>query len=538
MPKEGEHISLYPRLIDIPVEHLVKEKIHQDYFLMNGKLYPWNGRLQNVYSPILINENDEYSKYLIGSYPLMDGESAMSALKAAEHAFDNGKGVWPSMTFEQRLDYLIDFYERLKSKKREIVKLLMWEIGKPLAEAEKEFNRTIQNMEDTFEELKKLDRDASEFINEGGITAQIRRTPLGVVLCMGPFNFPLNEAFATLIPALMMGNTIVFKPPKHGVLLHEPLLDLFRICFPKGVVNTIYGEGEEVVKPILKSGNINVLAFVGNSDVANKLRSYHPRPNRLTEVYGLEAKNPGIVLHDADLDFSVTECLKGALTFNGQRCTALKILFVHTSLVDSFLEKLKLQLAQVKVGMPWEKDVVITPLPEDKKTDYLADLVNDARSKGASVINIHGGNSEQTIFFPTALYPVNEHMKIYHEEQFGPVIPIVPYNDIEEPLRYIENSKYGQQVSIFGNDQEVIADLITPLLNQTARVNINSLCQRGPDSLPFTGRKDSAKATLSISDALNVFSLRSVLAAKKSAGNQKILHEAIYSGQTSCLTNN
>ena len=529
MPTEEESSSLFPRIIDIPSEHLLNEKIHQNYFLMDGQFYYWKGDRQEVYSPVLTDENGEFKRFFIGSYPLMDEDTALNALHSALEAYNNGRGEWPAMSIEQRLDYLIDFFERLKGKKVEIVKRLMWEIGKPLKEAEKEFDRTIRNIDETFEELKKLDRDSSEFTQEDGIIAQVYRTPLGVVLCMGPFNYPLNESFATLIPSLMMGNAIVFKPPKHGVLLHEPLLSLFKDCFPPGVVNTIYGAGEKVVAPILKSGKVNALAFIGNSQVANILKSHHPKPNRLTEVYGMEAKNPGIVLHDADLDFSVKECLKGALTFNGQRCTALKILFVHTSLIDSFLEQLKLQLAQVKVGMPWEEEAVITPLPEEHKTDYLSDLVKDAKAHGASVVNKNGGSSEATLFFPTVLYPVNEHMKIYHEEQFGPVIPIVPYNDIEEPLRYIENSKYGQQVSIFGNDQEVIADLITPLINQTARVNINSLCQRGPDSLPFTGRKDSAKSTLSTSDALRVFSLRSVVATKDSECNPELLYKS-YTG--------
>jgi glyceraldehyde-3-phosphate dehydrogenase (NADP+) len=536
MSTEGESNRLFPRIIDIPEEHFLKEEIHQNYFLMDGMICPWNGNREYVYSPVLTGENGEFNRALIGSYPLMDENAAINILNAAEEAFDHGRGEWPTMNIERRLNYLVGFFNRFKSKEEEIVKLLMWEIGKPLEEAKKEFDRTIQNIDDTIEELKNLHKESLEYTREAGIIAQVRRTPLGVVLCMGPFNYPLNETFATLIPALMMGNTVVFKPPKHGVLLHEPLLGVFRDSFPDGVVNTIYGEGEKVVKPILKSGKIDVLAFIGNSTVANILRSYHPKPNRLTEVYGLEAKNPGIVLHDADLDFCIDECLKGALTFNGQRCTALKILFVHSSIINSYLKKIKTQLAQLKVGMPWVKDVTITPMPEDNKIEYLTDLVEDAQRHGASIINEQGGWSEETVFYPTVLYPVNEKMKIYHEEQFGPVIPIVPYNDIEEPLRYIENSKYGQQVSIFGNDQEAIGDLITPLLNQTARVNINSLCQRGPDSLPFTGRKDSAKSTLSTTDALRVFSLRSVVAAKGSGCNPEIFSEIVNTGKSSLST--
>jgi len=536
MSKEEEIFDIFPAKEDIPEAYFFDEIIDQDFFLVNGELRKWQGEQQQVYSPVFMKTKGESYSALIGKYPLMDKETAMTALRAAEESFDNGKGEWATMKLKDRINYLIDFLKRFQKKKDELVRLLMWEIGKPEQESIKEFNRTVSNISDTIEELKRLDSDSSQFNTEENIVAQIKRTPLGIVLCMGPFNFPLNETFATLIPALMMGNSIVFKPPKHGVLLHEPLLKLFKECFPKGVINTIYGRGEEVVAPILKSGKVNVLAFIGSSQVANILRAYHPKPNRLNEVYGLEAKNPGIVLEDADLDFSVNECFKGALTFNGQRCTALKILFVHSSLIDKFLEKLNKKMDNIRFGMPWEKDVMITPLPEDAKVEYLSGLLKDAQKHGASIINKNGGKTDKTFFYPAALYPVNDKMKIYHEEQFGPVVPIVSFNSVEEPLQYIQKSNYGQQVSIFGKNPDTIGSLIDPLVNQTARVNINSLCQRGPDTLPFTGRKDSAKSTLSVFDALRVFSMRSVVAGQNTEDNKELISDIATGGRSNFLS--
>ena len=146
-----------------------------------------------------------------------------------------------------------------------------------------------------------------------GVIGQIRRGPLGVVLCMGPFNYPLNETFTTLIPALIMGNAVIFKPPRLGVLLHHPLLEAFRDAFPTGVVNTVYGDGAKVIGPLMQSGKIDVLAFIGSSRVADLLRQQHPRPHRLRCVLGLEAKNAGLILPDADLDLTVKECLTGNL---------------------------------------------------------------------------------------------------------------------------------------------------------------------------------------------------------------------------------
>src|SRR5213075_591943 len=122
-----------------------------------------------------------------------------------------------------------------------------------------------------------LDNGSSRFEIAEGTIGQIRRTPLGVVLCMGPYNYPLNETFATLIPALLMGNTVVFKPPQYGTLLFTPLLEAFRSAFPPGVINTVYAPGAVVVPRMLASGKVNVLALIGSSKVADHLKSEERR---------------------------------------------------------------------------------------------------------------------------------------------------------------------------------------------------------------------------------------------------------------------
>jgi glyceraldehyde-3-phosphate dehydrogenase (NADP+) len=127
-------------------------------------------------------------------------------------------------------------------------------------------------------------------------------------------------------------------------------------------------------------------------------------------------------------------------------------------------------------------------------------------------------------------------MRIWHEEQFGPVIPVVPFDDLEEPIRYITESTYGQQVSPFGSDPDQLARLVDPLVNQVCRVNLNSQCQRGPDTFPFTGRKDSAEGTLSVSDALRAFSIRTLVAAKETEENKRIFTEILRERKSSFLS--
>lgn len=491
------------------------EPLHQKRYLVDGQLLEWSGECQEVVSPI--------GPSTIGSYPLLTATESTAALQAAVKAYDHGRGQWPTMSVGERIERLEDFTFRMKERREEVVRLLMWEIGKNLPDSLKEFDRTVDFIRATIDALKELDRASSRFVLEEGIMAQVRRAPLGTVLCMGPYNYPLNETYATLIPALLMGNTVVFKPPKYGVLLHEPLLAAFQAAFPPGVVNTVYGDGARTIGPLMESGLVDVLAFIGSTRVANLLKKQHPHPNRLRSVLGLGAKNPAIVLADADLDLTVRECLLGSLSFNGQRCTALKLLFVHQDLVEEFVQRLAAGVEALKCGLPWEDGVQITPLPEGGKPAYLAELVQDARSKGARVVNSDGGKADGALFRPAVLYPVDASMRVYQEEQFGPVVPVVPFRELDEPIGYMVASHYGQQISLFGQDPETMARLIDPLVNQVCRVNLNCQCQRGPDMLPFTGRKDSAEGTLSISDALRVFSIRTLVAAKQTPASKAML---------------
>jgi glyceraldehyde-3-phosphate dehydrogenase (NADP+) len=529
--------NIFPTISEVPHELLKALPFLQSGYLINGGIRIWGGPCQDVYSPVWVNFDETSPKpYLIGSYPLLSENEALRALDAAMTAYDHGRGEWPTLSVAERIHHMERFVFRMLERKDRIVQLLMWEVGKSLKDSIKEFDRTILYINNTIDALKDLDRVSSRFVIEEGIIGQIRRAPMGVVLCMGPFNYPLNETFTTLIPALIMGNTVILKPPKHGALLYAPLLDVFCEEFPKGVVNIIYGEGRSVIPPLMRSGNIHVLALIGNSATANALKKLHPKPNRLRCVLGLEAKNPAIILKDADLDLTVQECLMGCLSFNGQRCTALKILFVASDIQEEFIRRFSEAIFKAPKGVPWLADVLITPVAEKGKTAYLQGLVEDARALGAGVVNQGGGSVNGSFFYPAVLYPVNEKMRIYREEQFGPVIPILSFNDINEPIAYMIDSFYGQQVSIFGSDPDAIAALIDPLVNQVCRVNINSQCQRGPDTFPFAGRKDSAEGTLSVSDALRVFSIRTLVAAKQTSLNKEIITRIVRNHQSKFLS--
>lgn len=528
--------NLFPTQAEIPSNYTIGKPVEQREYLINGETKVWDGKLNPVMSPVFIENNGKHEQAIIGSTPLLTEKEAMQALDAAANAYDRGEGQWPTLGVEGRIAHVEEFLKKMRAQRDEVVKFLMWEIGKPLKDSEKEFDRTCDYIVDTIKTLKDLDRNSAKLVEEQGFVAQIRRVPLGVALCMGPFNYPLNETFSTLIPALIMGNTVVFKPAKYGVLLIRPLLEAFRTSFPPGVINIIYGRRRETVGALMESGSIDVFAFIGTNKGANDLKKLHPKLHRLKAILGLDAKNPAIVLPDADIDNAVKECIAGSLSFNGQRCTALKILLVHKSILKTFIYKFTAEIKTLKTGMPWTEGVSLTPLPEPGKVEYLKELVEDAKKHGAKVINEHGGETLESFFYPAVLHPINDKMRVYSEEQFGPVIPIMAYDHIDEAINYVVNSNFGQQASIFGTDSRQIAKLMDAFSNQVGRINLNAQCQRGPDSFPFNGRKDSAEGTLSVSDALRVFSIRTLVATKASDSNKQIISTIIKNRDSAFLS--
>jgi glyceraldehyde-3-phosphate dehydrogenase (NADP+) len=537
MKTAAQLTALFPRESEIPGDCRILAPIHQRAILINGEMRIWKGETRTVHSPVCVQAEDGTLSHVeLGSVPVTGTVEADAALAAAMAAYDHGRGDWPNLSVAERIACVGDFTNQIVARRREIVNLIMWEIGKSLADSQKEFDRTIDYIRATVEELKRLDNSNSRFEIVDGTIAQIRRSPVGIALCMGPYNYPMNETFSTLIPALIMGNVVLFKPPRFGVLLYYPMLEAFRSAFPPGVINIVYGQGHVVVPHIMGSGQVNVLALIGSSQVADQLKKSHPKTNRLRAILGLGAKNAAIIMADADIELTVKECITGSLSFNGQRCTAIKMILVHQPIAEVFLRRFCEEVGKLSIGMPWEAGVMLTPLPEMEMVAYMNECIADAQSKGARVINPGGGTTVETLFYPAVLFPVREGMKLYREEQFGPIIPVASFEDIETPLDYVITSDHGQQVSIFGSDPGQIASLVDTLVNQVCRVNINCQCQRGPDVFPFVGRKDSAEGTLSVHDALRAFSIRTMVAAKQTEASKKLL-DAIVLGNKSNFIN-
>jgi acyl-CoA reductase-like NAD-dependent aldehyde dehydrogenase len=492
--------------------------------LVDGKLSRWDGPSQAIRSAVC--SRDAAGRLVpieLGPAALATAAEGRAAVEAASRAWAGGRGGWPRASVEERIQCTEEFLRRARPLREAVARELMWEVGKPWADCLTEFDRTAQYVEETIETLRRLERESGPAVGASGFSARIRRAPLGVALCLGPYNYAVNEVYTTVVPALIMGNPVVVKTPRYGIRANALLAPALAESFPRGVVNLVTGHGPTVVGPMLECGLVDVLALIGSAKTASVLLRQHPRPYRLRTILGMGAKNPAIVLRDADLDAAAAEIVSGSLTFNGQRCTAIKHVLVDRSVAEALVARLADRIAGLKLGMPWEEGVVITPLPDPEHPGFLGGLVRDAVHKGARVLNPGGGESAATLFRPALVHPVGPDALLFRTEQFGPIVPVSVFDEPDEALAAVESSDVGQQASIFGRDRATLGRLVDHLANLVCRINLNTQCRRGPDVYPFTGRKDSAVGTLSVYDALRSFSIRSMVAVK--AGEATLLDE-------------
>lgn len=196
------------------------------------------------------------------------------------------------------------------------------------------------------------------------------------------------------------------------------------------------------------------------------------------------------------------------------------------AVADSLKVKLLSCIEGLKVGLPWEAGVKITPLPEPAKPAYLEGLLADAVEKGANIINAGtgGGNQAGALCTPAVVFPVSPSMRIFTEEQFGPIVPMATFTDVVAVHKAARDSWNGQQAAIFTKDPQAAAPLVDMLSSIVGRINLNSQCSRGPDVFPFSGRRSSAMGTMSVTEALRAFSVEVIVAFPENSVNKTLAH--------------
>ncbi|CAG5618916.1 NADP-dependent glyceraldehyde-3-phosphate dehydrogenase [Streptococcus pneumoniae] len=443
--------------------------------LVNGK---WKSSEQEItiYSPI--NQEE------LGTFPAMTQTEADEAMQAARAALP----AWRALSAVERAAYLHKTAAILERDKEEIGTILAKEVAKGIKAAIGEVVRTADLIRYAAEEGLRITGQAME---GGGFEAAsknklavVRREPVGIVLAIAPFNYPVNLSASKIAPALIAGNVVMFKPPTQGSISGLLLAKAFEEAgIPAGVFNTITGRGSEIGDYIIEHKEVNFINFTGSTPIGERIgRLAGMRPIMLE----LGGKDAALVLEDADLEHAAKQIVAGAFSYSGQRCTAIKRVIVLESVADKLATLLQEEVSKLTVGDPFD-NADITPVIDNASADFIWGLIEDAQEKEAQALTPI--KREGNLLWPVLFDQVTKDMKVAWEEPFGPVLPIIRVASVEEAIAFANESEFGLQSSVFTNDFKKAFEIAEKL--EVGTVHINNKTQRGPDNFPFLGVKGS-----------------------------------------------
>ena len=443
--------------------------------LVNGE---WKSSEKEItiYSPI--NQEE------LGTVPAMSQAEVDEAMQAARASLP----AWRALSAVERASYLHKTAAILERDKEEIGTILAKEVAKGIKAAIGEVVRTADLIRYAAEEGLRITGQAME---GGGFEAAsknklavVRREPVGVVLAIAPFNYPVNLSGSKIAPALIAGNVVMFKPPTQGSISGLLLAKAFEEAgIPAGVFNTITGRGSEIGDYIIEHKEVNFINFTGSTPIGERIgRLAGMRPIMLE----LGGKDAALVLEDADLEHAAKQIVAGAFSYSGQRCTAIKRVIVLESVADTLVTLLQAEVAKLTVGDPFD-NADITPVIDNASADFIWGLIEDAQEKGAQALTPI--KREGNLLWPVLFDQVTKDMKVAWEEPFGPVLPIIRVANVEEAIAFANESEFGLQSSVFTNDFKKAFEIAEKL--EVGTVHINNKTQRGPDNFPFLGVKGS-----------------------------------------------
>ena len=443
--------------------------------LVNGE---WKSSEKEItiYSPI--NQEE------LGTVPAMSQAEVDEAMQAARAALP----AWRALAPVERAAYLHKTAAILERDKEEIGTILAKEVAKGINAAIGEVVRTADLIRYAAEEGLRITGQAME---GGGFEAAsknklavVRREPVGIVLAIAPFNYPVNLSGSKIAPALIAGNVVMFKPPTQGSISGLLLAKAFEEAgIPAGVFNTITGRGSEIGDYIIEHKEVNFINFTGSTPIGERIgRLAGMRPIMLE----LGGKDAALVLEDADLEHAAKQIVAGAFSYSGQRCTAIKRVIVLESVADTLATLLQAEVAKLTVGDPFD-NADITPVIDNASADFIWGLIEDAQEKGAQALTPI--KREGNLLWPVLFDQVTKDMKVAWEEPFGPVLPIIRVANVEEAITFANESEFGLQSSVFTNDFKKAFEIAEKL--EVGTVHINNKTQRGPDNFPFLGVKGS-----------------------------------------------
>lgn len=425
----------------------------------------------------------------IGIFPDSNKEDVNQAVKAARSAFDK----WRLVPAPKRGEIIFHARDIMIRNKVEIAKLMTKEMGKIMKETGGDVQEGIDTAEYIAGEGRRLfgDTTPSELPNKFCMSI---RTPVGVCGIITPWNFPIAIPTWKIFPALLCGNTIVFKPasdtPASAVKFVEILA---QAGVPKGVVNLVHGTGSNVGMPIVSHPDIDLISFTGSSAVGKEIASLAGKNLKRVSLE-LGGKNAQIVMDDADMDLAAEGALWGAFGTTGQRCTATSRLILHKKIAKKFIDKLVKQAGKLKLGGGLAPSTDVGPLINDSQRHKVHEYIKIGQDEGAKLVlggNFYEkGDCKKGFFYsPTIFTQVKPNMRIAQEEIFGPVLSIIEVTSFEEAIEVLNDTQYGLSSSIYTND---IKKAFTAIRDIEAGITyINGPTIGAEVHLPFGGVKDT-----------------------------------------------
>jgi len=412
--------------------------------------------------------------------------SEREAEQAVESSYTNRNSI-RTIPAVEKIEIFQRARELLLQNKNSFTSVLVQEAGKPLSNAEGEIKATAERLKLTPEDYGKIrgEHIPGDWSDETvGTSADVLREPLGVVLAISPFNYPLYITATKVIPALLAGNAVVVKTSSKdplSFLMFARILEEAGI--PKGTLNVVTGRGP-IGEYLAGHEKVSMLTFTGSTEVGKKLARVAGLKRLHMELGG---KGCAVVLADADLDLAAKETVKGSLSYSGQRCDAVSRVLVEQTIAGPFVKKILKEVETYNVGDPHDPAVKMGPLIDRNAVERVHELVTDAVKKGAELLT--GGKHEGNYYYPTVLDKVPLEAKIMWDETFGPVIPITHVKGVDEAIELTNRSKYGLDSCVFTNDINVARKVAKRL--EEGEVTVNAAPRHGVGYYPFGGNKDS-----------------------------------------------
>lgn len=390
---------------------------------------------------------------VVGFIGMASEEDVDQAITAAADAYS----TWSQTSLDKRIERIHQVWERVKDRVNEYTTLFVRENGKTLQEGKLDIQRCVQILKEMPENLKNWYEPKD--LSGPAQHVEVRRRPRGVTAIITPWNSPMILTFKRVIPAILTGNTVVFKPATDCPLTIMVFMKELANCLPPGVLNVVTGSGALIGDCIAKDERIKTIAFVGGTNTGKVLMEKSSSTLKKLNME-LGGNDPAIILADAKLDKeTILKIRNGVLKGAGQVCSAIKRIYVHESRYEELLDKLSDEFNKTIVGNGIQPDVKMGPLNNESQYRFVQGLIDRAEKEGAKVHYFGRKLNEDTwddgyFMLPAIITNVNQDSEIMKAEQFGPVIPVMPFSDVDQVINYANDSEYGLRASIWTTNIE------------------------------------------------------------------------------------